>query len=324
MYGYGTRTPGNQAAYASVGFKVTFAENYVLSQQFLVLNSETVIALSLLRDLDAAITCACPSYEEFLNTRNVRVGRQFQSVVHGAMVKELPKRWRLGLARFIRGHSFYALLYDLRRTGLLTATALPWFGKEEAMEANLLGVIEAALPRIRDQFSVDFMQHKNLKHMCCGDLCSEAIGWDGNHKCRFMICDGPDGYTQSCEALGTVVRCCNKRPLRGYRQCARHLERARSLLRGRSMQLQVPLSNDLSAELSAQVEQLKIVYVSTSLFPPPPPISPNSTIERATGARHRLPKRQGRRATRRAAIRRAAIRKTKRQIATKQNLTALC
>ena len=232
MYGYVTRTPGNQAAYASVGFKVTFAENYVLSQQFLVLNSETVIALSLLRDLDAAITCACPSYEEFLNTRNVRVGRQFQSVVHGAMVKELPKRWRLGLARFIRGHSFYALLYDLRRTGLLTATALPWFGKEEAMEANLLGVIEAALPRIRDQFSVDFMQHKNLKHMCCGDLCSEAIGWDGNHKCRFMICDGPDGYTQSCEALGREE---SKRSWPGRRSMRSGLAAAEMAVGGRAL-----------------------------------------------------------------------------------------
>lgn len=49
-----------------------------------------------------------------------------------------------------------------------------------------------------------------------------------------MICDGPDGHEIKCDDLGVVVRCCNKRPLTGYRQCAEHLARAKELLEARS------------------------------------------------------------------------------------------
>lgn len=172
-YGYGTRTPGNQAPNGPNGtFKETFAESHILTQQFLVLNSETALELEWLRDVDSSIVCACPSYEEFLNSRNVRVGQMFQGEAHAAMMQDIPKeRWRLKLDQFISVHSLYALLHDLRRTDLLTTTPLPCFTTpKDGRDLDLLSVIEEALPRMRKQFTIDFMQHKNTENMCCGPV----------------------------------------------------------------------------------------------------------------------------------------------------------
>ena len=187
---------------------MTFAEPHVLSQQYLVVNSETVISLDWLLDLDAHLVSTKPSFEGFTNARNRRLTQQFQSHAYQLMVEEFAAvfskknagRWRLDLHRCILGFTLYAFLSDLRRCDLLPETALPWFcGKRS--EPLLLALIDGALPRIRAQFMKDWMGHKNKKGWNCGPLCCLALGWDGNCKLlKYTTCDGPDGHEVRLQA----------------------------------------------------------------------------------------------------------------------------
>ena len=94
-YGYGTFTPDQSGS--ECGQVKTFVESHALSQRFLVLLGETVFCLEFLCDLDTHIIMGAPSFEKFLNGRNVRCGMLFQRVAHAAMVEEFGQhgRWML-------------------------------------------------------------------------------------------------------------------------------------------------------------------------------------------------------------------------------------